>query len=58
VGECFFWYRLTQVVLNKGPLKRLCVSVFNPKTFTFHFASLKHMFYCMYIMFNIWNNLC
>jgi len=29
VGECFFWYRLTQVVLDKfhRAVKRLCVCV-------------------------------
>ena len=26
MGECFFWYRLTQVVLDKGPLN-VCVCV-------------------------------
>jgi len=25
VGECFFWYRLTRVVLDKGLLNGLCV---------------------------------
>jgi len=24
VGECFFWYQLTQVVTDKGPLNGCC----------------------------------
>ena len=27
MGECFFWYRSTRVVVDQGPLKGVCVSV-------------------------------
>ena len=27
MGECFFWYRPTWVVLDKRPLKSVCVCV-------------------------------
>jgi len=29
VGECFFWYRLTRIVVGKGPLNdRVCVRIY------------------------------
>ena len=31
VGECFFWYRLTQLVLNKGSFNSLCVCMLASK---------------------------
>jgi len=34
VGECFFWYQPTQVVLDKGPLNG-CVNVKAKKSDTF-----------------------